>query len=90
MVRSKIQATQLVKRLTSHALGEVDMTSTQVRAAEILLNKSIASLSSITVEATVDSRRSADDFTDNDLAAIIAGASSTTAEGETDSAGELH
>jgi hypothetical protein len=39
MVRSKIQASQLVNRLTDHVLGEVEMSSTQVQAAKILLDK---------------------------------------------------
>jgi hypothetical protein len=48
-VRSKIQATQLVKRLTSHALGKLKrpMDSSQVRAAECLLKKSLPDLSSV-------------------------------------------
>lgn len=38
--REKIQTTQLVKRLTDHALGDVEiMTTSQVNAAKILLNK---------------------------------------------------
>lgn len=41
MVRDKIRATQLVKRLQSHAFGEVEMTRSQVAAAEFLLNKII-------------------------------------------------
>lgn len=39
MVRSKIQASQLVNRLTDHALGEIEMSATQVQAAKILLDK---------------------------------------------------
>ena len=54
MVRDKIQATQLIKRLTSHALGEIELTSTQVRAIEILLNKSVPNLQSIDMQADVD------------------------------------
>lgn len=37
--RQKIQTTQLVKRLQGHALGEVEMTSTQIDAAKFLINK---------------------------------------------------
>jgi hypothetical protein len=39
MVRGKIQASQLVNRLTKHAFGEVEMTQSQVQAAKILLDK---------------------------------------------------
>ena len=46
-VRMKIQASQLVNRLTDHALGEVELSSTQVRAIEILLRKSIPDLTSV-------------------------------------------
>lgn len=51
-IRQKIQATQLVHRLTKHALGEIEMTATQIKATEILLKKSIPDLS--TVEMTAD------------------------------------
>lgn len=44
-VREKIRASQLVNRLESHVLGEVDMTSTQVTAALGLLRKCVPDLS---------------------------------------------
>ncbi len=46
-IRSKIQASQLVNRLTDHALGKTDMSSTQVKAVEILLKKTMPDLSQI-------------------------------------------
>lgn len=46
-VRKKIQTSQLVNRLTDHALGDIELTNTQVRAIEILLKKTIPDLSSI-------------------------------------------
>lgn len=54
-VKAKIQASQLLNRLQKHAFGEVDMTPTQIRAAEICLNKSVPNLSSseIKQETTV-------------------------------------
>jgi predicted glutamine amidotransferase len=42
--RSKIQTSQLVNRLMKHANGEVKMEQTQVRAAEILLRKTLPDL----------------------------------------------
>ena len=45
--REKIQISQLVNRLMDNALGKVEMTSQQVRSAEILLRKSLPDLSSI-------------------------------------------
>jgi hypothetical protein len=44
--KEKIQTTQLINRLQNHALGLVEMTPTQVRAAEILLKKTTPDLSS--------------------------------------------
>lgn len=46
-VRKKIQASQLVNRLTNHALGEIEMSPTQVRAAEVLLRKTLPDLSQV-------------------------------------------
>lgn len=46
-VRSKIQASQLINRLSDHVNGKVELSSTQVKAAEILLKKSIPDLSSV-------------------------------------------
>jgi hypothetical protein len=46
-VRKRIQVSQLVNRLRKHALGECDMSPTQVKAAEILLRKSLPDLSSV-------------------------------------------
>jgi hypothetical protein len=43
-VIDKIQSSQLVNALNEHALGERDMTPTQVRAAEVLLRKTMADL----------------------------------------------
>ena len=44
--RAKIRVSMLVNRLENHALGESDMSTTQIRAAEILLNKTISNLQS--------------------------------------------
>ena len=46
-----IQSTQLVNRLKKHARGEIEMSPTQIRAAEILLDRVIPKLSA--VEQTV-------------------------------------
>lgn len=53
-IRAKIQASQLINRLTNHALGEIDLTPTQVRAIEILLKKSVPDLSAISLEGAGD------------------------------------
>lgn len=41
ITREKIRATLLVERLRAHALGEIDLSPTQIRVAEILLRKVI-------------------------------------------------
>jgi hypothetical protein len=46
-VRAKIQASALVYRLNACAMGEVEMTATQVKAAEALLDRSVPKLSQI-------------------------------------------
>jgi hypothetical protein len=46
-VRAKIQTSQLVNRLTDHALGTVELTQTQVRAIEILIRKTLPDLQAI-------------------------------------------
>jgi hypothetical protein len=45
--RAKIKTSQLINRLTDHVLGTVEMTASQVRAAEILLSKTLPSLASV-------------------------------------------
>jgi hypothetical protein len=45
--RAKIQASQLLNRLQDHAHGKVEMTSTQIKAAEICLRKSLPDLSAV-------------------------------------------
>lgn len=46
-IRQKIQASQLVNRLTDHAMGKIELEPTQVKAIEILLRKSVPDLSSV-------------------------------------------
>ena len=46
-VRDRIQAALLANRLEDHALGLVEMTGTQLKAAEILLRKTVPDLSSM-------------------------------------------
>lgn len=42
--RAKIKTSQLINRLTSHALGKLGLEPTQVRAIEILLKKTLPDL----------------------------------------------
>lgn len=59
--RDKIQATQLINRLFDSAMGSIDMTSQQIRSAEILLKKILPDL------AAVDSRLVDGEGNDRDL-----------------------
>jgi len=45
-VREKIQASAIINRLMGHVNGETDLSSTQVKAAEILLRKTLPDLAS--------------------------------------------
>lgn len=54
--RKRIQTTMIVKRLQDHILGEVEMNATQIRAAEILIKKTLPDLSQMTVDAEVETR----------------------------------
>ena len=54
-VRSKIQTSQLLNRLTEHALGIIELSQSQVRAIEILIKKTLPDLSSIELKGDADS-----------------------------------
>lgn len=49
-VRAKIQASTLINRLTDCATGKVTLTSQQVSAIKILLDKSLPNLSDVKIE----------------------------------------
>lgn len=53
-VRSKIQASQLINRLSDHVLGDVDLSNSQVRACEVLLRKVLPDLSSVELSSDPD------------------------------------
>lgn len=42
--RAKIKTSQLLNRLQDHVLGSVELSSTQVRAAEVVLRKALPDL----------------------------------------------
>jgi hypothetical protein len=46
-VRQKIQASVLIDRLQRHVMGELEMSQTQINAANSLLDRSVAKLSQI-------------------------------------------
>jgi hypothetical protein len=47
MVREKIRASVLIDRLQKHVVGEIEMTATQIAAANTLLDRSVPKLSQI-------------------------------------------
>ncbi len=54
-IRRKIQASQLINVLQDHALnGESEISASRMKAIEILLRKSVADLSAITVSGDPD------------------------------------
>ena len=49
-IRDKIQTTQLIKRLENHALDDaMELSSSRIKAIEILLRKSLPDLSAVEV-----------------------------------------
>jgi hypothetical protein len=46
-IRQKIQASNIIARLQKHIDGEVEMSATQIAAANALLDRSVAKLSQI-------------------------------------------
>lgn len=46
-VRERIKVSMLIRRLTDHILGKQDMSPTQLKAAEILLKKSLPDLQAV-------------------------------------------
>lgn len=83
MTRQKIQASMLINRLTDHVTGKVDLSATQIRAAEILLNKSLPNLTSVDLTGDITTRE-ARELSDAELAAIATSSSAGTAD-QTDS-----
>ena len=53
-IRAKIQTSQLINRLMDHALGEVELSPTQIRAIEVLLKKSVPDLQAIQLSGDPD------------------------------------
>jgi hypothetical protein len=53
-VRTKIQTSQLVNRLMSHILGEVELSATQVSAAMGLLKKTLPDLAVVGIDSSDD------------------------------------
>ncbi len=48
-VRAKIQASVLIGLLEQHAMGEIELSASRIRAIELLLKKSIPDLQSVEI-----------------------------------------
>jgi hypothetical protein len=68
IARLKIKTSQLINRLSDHALGKVDLSTTQVRSIEILLRKTVPDLSQVT--GTFEHRHRVEEMSDADLTDI--------------------
>jgi hypothetical protein len=53
-VRAKIQTSQLVNRLQSHAFGKIDLEPERVQSIRILLNKTLPDLKAIEHSGQID------------------------------------
>lgn len=52
--REKIQTSQLINRLEQNALGEIELTSGQIKSIEVLLKKTLPDLQAVTIEGPGD------------------------------------
>lgn len=81
VVRRRIQTSYLINRLGQCVAGKIELTSTQLKAAEILLRKALPDLSSVEHTGTIQTRN-VTELSDAELLAIAAGRSAGTAETE--------
>ena len=55
-VRRKIQTSQLINRLQKHALGELELSPSQIKAIEVLIKKTLPDLSAVEMKMDADVR----------------------------------
>lgn len=53
-VRAKIQTSQLINRLQDHALGKIELETTQIKSIEVLIRKTLPDLSAVQLEHSGD------------------------------------
>ena len=73
-VRQRIKVGVLVTRLKDHALGAIEMSATQIKAAEILLRKAIPDLKSVEHSGEI-TQRHVTELSDAELAYLATGSS---------------
>jgi hypothetical protein len=71
VVRDRIRASGIIARLVKHVFGEIELSATQVRSAEILLKKVVPDLKQIEHTGAIE-YRNVRDLTDAELIAIAA------------------
>ena len=81
IVRERIRVGYYIARLHKHIKGEIEMSPTQLRAAEILLKKSLPDLSAVEHSGSMEHRH-VEEMTDAELIAIAAGGRAGTAAEE--------
>ena len=74
MTKQRIRVGKLVGRLQRHALGVLEMTPTQIKAAEILLNKTMPNLKSVDHTGAIQHSH-VRELSDEQLATIATGGS---------------
>jgi hypothetical protein len=79
LVRQRIQTSQLINRLTSHAFGECEMSPTQVTAALGVLRKSLPDLSAVAHSGSIEMTKP-EELSDAELAHIATSSSTGDAE----------
>jgi hypothetical protein len=89
-LRAKIKAGMILDRLKKHVLGEDEMSATQIRAAEILLNKTLPNLQQTdsNVNVTGDLIIERTSYADNP--AVPVGTAAISDETPTPPAGQRH
>jgi hypothetical protein len=89
--RERIQTSQIVNRLTDHLDGKVELSATQIRAAEILLRKSLPDLSAVEHSGEIGNK-SATEMTRDELLAYISSGSNGAArkDGRSIKPAEVH
>lgn len=70
--RAKIQAAQLINRLTKHVMADKPiMDSSQVKAAQVLLSKTLPDLSAVSMDATLGVTMASKEQRDAAVAAFL-------------------
>ena len=67
--RERIKVGEIMNRLNRHVYGKVEMSTTQIAAAKLLLSKVAPDLRAIEISGSLE-YRSAEELTDNELADI--------------------